>query len=178
MIRLPQKKIYRAFPELDRFTEEECERFMLRVSARQGSVSTLPGLTLYLTVPLGGFAAYESTGFLFVRFEDSFDLAGRYLLRHIGTTLMLTELVFVTNIALWLVLLPAFVTLTWRDRRLRSALRRSIDTAVCAQCGQSLLGLPLLPGAGPERVRCPECGVPATLEDIGLTPDDLLVRER
>lgn len=54
-MRIPTHKIYRAFPELDRFSDEECERMMVRAGGgRFGTVSR--GRRVYSGLPHEGFA--------------------------------------------------------------------------------------------------------------------------
>jgi hypothetical protein len=161
-MRLPWDKVYRAFPELDRFSDEECERYILQVKA-QKKIGPYPGLLTFGSVllciifgaPIGGKWLFEgpATG------PDAvFMLRGAALICGFAGV-------------------PAFTYCITRDVRLRRALRARIDNARCPTCKQSLLGLPLIPGAPRPAVRCTECGGYIELSTIGLTPTDILPRE-
>ena len=105
-----------------------------------------------------------------------FSLSSKLLLLTI-LFVMLSEVLMILIIGFWMFVIPGGLMLVWRDWQFRAVLRESIETARCLSCGQSLIGVPLLPGEGAACVRCPECGTSMKLEDVGLTPEDLSVRE-
>ena len=163
MLRMPWSKLYRAFPELDRFTDEECERYERQVRVqgkmrRWPVVAAIAGAVLwplvvrYLAVPLLG--PWRKSGL-----QDVFPVL-----------LLVSEVLAVALPLLWV-----------RDALLIRAIRGRIDNARCAACKHSLLGLPLLappdggpPGSGMEAVRCPECGSVMVLHVLGLVVADLI----
>ncbi len=160
-MRLPLRKVYRAFPELDRFSDEECERYVLQARA-QRRIGPHPYL-----VGVG------------VAFACLFTLVA--LGRSVART-MRTHAVMEVLVPLGTCIVPAalgmLAGLAVRDWLLRRALRKRIDNARCTTCRHSLLGLPLLePRSETEAVRCPECGSVMVLERLGLTAADLMPRK-
>jgi hypothetical protein len=159
-MRLPWDKVYRAFPELDRFSDEECERYILQVRS-QKKVGALPGVLSFLSVLLWILLGFPAIAWAMrgpgASSEPIMMLKGALVIAGVVGTPFLTYYVV-------------------RDYRLRRALRDRIDNARCPKCRQSLLGLPLIPGAPRPAVRCTECGGFIELGTIGLTPTDILPR--
>jgi hypothetical protein len=158
-MRFPWSKIYRAFPELDGFPDEECERYVLQVRA-QGRTGCVPGMAGILGAIAFAVVAPPGYGRLSAQAPLWFPSDFSPLVLLVG-----------------LVLAAAMPALLMRDQLLIRAIRTRIDNARCTMCKHSLLGLPLLAGetAGPA-VRCPECGSVIVLSAIGLLPGDLLPR--
>lgn len=160
-MRLPRDKIYRAFAELDRFSDEECERFLLQARA-QKRIGPIPLLFAAAAVLAWCVAAVPMVQSWFrrgyFRGPGPIDLfrTGLLIAAVVGTTLLVYYIA--------------------RDGRLRRALRHRIDNARCPRCKQSLLGLPMLDGETSPTVRCTECGESIRLAPIGLTPVDILPR--
>ncbi len=160
-MRLPVSKVYRAFPELDRFEDVRCESFVAAATRAERGTNTL--LTVAL-VPwsVGAFVAIMAAGLLFLgpmlrRLERSnADFGwGAVLLVVMGTVATMA---------------PALSWLMARDVWLRRAIARRIGTCACPACHYSMLGL----RAENERVTCPECGKCHELGTLGLTAADIL----
>ncbi len=150
-MRLPLSKIYRAFPELDRFDDALCKVFVKRareakkVSGRVFAVLVLPVYFLlayflfFILVWIDGWVALPDTP------------------------------LFIALVMASIPLMPAVILLIFRDVWLRWALRSQVGSTNCL-CGYSLLGLTLVDNA----VQCPECGERISLTNRGLSPEDLL----
>jgi len=154
-VRLPVSKIYRAFPELDRFSDEECREFVRTARQRHRlgeagvgclaaflSIATII-ILMILTNRFGSWLSAHVTG------RRSFD--------------GLAILSFILSIAGGLI-----TGLVIRDCWLRGAIRSSLRSTRCGNCAYSLLGLPVRSG----EVVCPECGATLVLALIGLTEAD------
>lgn len=162
MWRIPLNKLYRAFPELDAFTDAECELYVKRVHAQRathraelaaGFALTLTGCAAILMVltHLAGWAR---------------QLAHHPIDRRMWESLILTASV---------ILIISAVFLAWflvRDWALIHAIRTRLLLVRCPACRQSLVGVP----NDSDQVRCPECGQTHSLTALGLTPDDLRPR--
>lgn len=153
-MRLPLSKIYRAFPELDRFCDAECDGFVR--AARQKhlireSVFSVVAVFAALTVMGVGTAIFGMYGNRFAVLRDT-----------VGLVVTVGAIVLAGCISGLLV----------RDAWLRWAVRTVLRVAKCPACTYSLLGLPLSEG----KVRCPECGRDIAIASLGLTPDDLIAR--
>ncbi|MCW5766183.1 MAG: hypothetical protein KIT68_09440 [Phycisphaeraceae bacterium] len=151
-MRLPLSRVYRAFPELDRFSDELCETYVQRTAQRHsGAWGALNMLAL-------GIAIVSTMIVVTI-------LAGRN--RPGGwsphPTLQLC-------MALAAPTLGAIGGLVIRDRWLRARLRRALNDTNCDGCTYSLLGLPLTDGF----ICCPECGRRMRPAERGLTPADFL----
>jgi hypothetical protein len=160
-VRLPWSKIYRAFPELDPFGDEECERFVDR--ARTQRLITGPavfaGIIAYL---LACFAAFQARAMFPTRRVA------------VGDEFPVEFAIFI----IFTVCAAALTGLFVRDRLLIRAIRDRVTLARCPACRYSLLGLQVRTDvAGGHRVRCPECGAEHILGDIGIAPADLIPRE-
>lgn len=156
-MRMPLRKIYRAFPELDRFTDQQCRLLMRRVRLNRATTSSIAMLTLG-TVMLVGL------GLLIA--GNALDLSARaQAWREDGDLLVWMIVLFVPTSAAAMVV---------RDFALRhhltKALRIQLDRVRCPNCRYSLLGLT----ADGNTVRCPECGEQVRLSALGLTPGDLV----
>jgi len=152
-MRLPLSKIWRAFPELDRFDDTRCRRYVVeaaRVNRRSGCV-------ILLLIPLA--------------------IAG--WLVSIGLSIAILDLLvpgnqgpgwYFTAVALVIFAAPPLLMgvtiLLARDRWLRRAVRDRLNVARCLGCSYSLLGLTPVEGrSGQRHVTCPECGKPGEVTD-------------
>jgi len=179
-MRIPWSKPYRAFPELDRFSDDECERYVLQVRAQRLGSRWLPPAGLLLTVPASMYAIVYASLDIGEWVRD-FDV---WLFRMIRGTWPPVEVgpgEFLVWIGLGLLVVggPALLYMIPRDALLRRAIANRLRLARCPKCRQSLVGLPVraLPeayGGGPG-VTCPECGTEHVLAKIGLTSDDIRV---
>lgn len=150
-MRLPLSKIYRAFPELDRFSDAECASYVRHVSHRMGVRIVL---TAWATALLSMF--------------------GLPLLLCLGAPLVGGAGSGPATVIGIAALLGLFTGPLWgfmcRDVLLRRAIRERIKHATCPTCFYSLIGLRVSGGS----VRCPECGGSVELDRHDLTPGDLV----
>jgi len=152
-MRLPMSKIWRAFPELDRFDDRRCQRYV----SEAGRSHPRTGCLVLLMIPLG---------------------LGAWLVS-IGLSVALLDLLVPGNAdPPWVFMLVAFAlfgappflvgltVLMVRDRWLRRAVRDRLNVARCLGCSYSLLGLTPIDGhPGYKYVVCPECGKAGELTD-------------
>lgn len=150
-MRLIARKVYRAFPELDRFSDHQCERFVRAVNRKYRSfvlrwflVGTLSALALAASLALVEWLLYER------------DNGWRTYQR---VPWFIADLL---SLALPL-MLAGGVALVTRDIVIRLQIRRVIKTrGTCLTCGYSLLGIRV---AEDRTVTCPECGTLAEADD-------------
>jgi hypothetical protein len=164
-MRLIARKVYRAFPELDRFTDHQCDRFVRAVNRNyRGFV-----LRWFLVIGLSALALISTFSF------STWYLYGGN--RGWFTYLRLPPLLAdVIPIALPLVFAGA-VALLARDIVIRLQIRRVIKTrGTCLGCGYSLLGIRV---SQDRTVTCPECGSHAEADDalgeLESTPEGVQV---
>ncbi len=153
-MRLITRTIWRAFPELDRFSDDQCRRFVRAANARR----LARGATWLVSLVVGAVAAtiafsvpiwYRSAS---TRWHFSVDFG--YLLDH--------RLVNSMSFWAWWMAVGGLATFVARDLLLRLRLRRLLRTrASCVQCRYSLLGLTVPPSLV---VCCPECGTPTHVD--------------
>ncbi len=148
-MRLRLSKAYRAFPELDAFSDEECERFVERVKceARSRRRRALLDVLVIVAGPPVGFGASA----VVYRAAEPLGVAASFL--------------SVSGVIVAVVVAVLFM----RDGLLRRYLAQRLSRAECRACRYSLLGLPVADGA----VRCPECGMVIQLRAHNLTAGDL-----
>ena len=155
-MRLPKDKIYRAFPELDQFSNEQCERFVYRAGRGRTSIAhrlvllAMTGLIVVILIPLELGFVVVCDNYLYSFFE--------------GNNNMLPAFFLALFMGVWL-LLDFLCLLIIRDklmiRRIRQVLAKSSQ---CHSCGYSLLGLPV---SSLSSIQCPECGH-ITIVDLSL----------
>lgn len=157
---LVRSKIWCAFPELDRFSDEQCARFV-KAAHRVKLLRTRDALLVGLSIGLSMVAANLSLA-----------LADRWWGQGLGQRLGDVGAFLVLG-GVGVVIFGAFAIglLVLRDRQLRTRIRYVLRArGTCAGCGYSLLGLPV-----PEslQVTCPECGMTGEVDPaLGeLAPD-------
>jgi len=154
---VPFRKIYRAFPELDRFTDDECERYVRYVRIDRGWGYRVAEIGVIAAVLLcTGVAAR-------VVFHRSVYLAID------EASIAPTVLAATAAIGAMFAAVAAAIVL-FRDLSLRSAIRARLDHARCPACRYSLLGL----RADHDRVVCPECAFAVVLSRHQLTEQDIV----
>ena len=149
-MRLSTSKIWRAFPELDRFDDKRCQRYV-REAMRQHRRG---GCLVLLLVPLG-FVLWLISTALSVGLMDLLvpGNEGPHWVFIVAGVLAYGA----PPLGIGLGLLLA------RDRWLRRAIRDRLNAARCLGCSYSLLGLTPLEGG--RVVVCPECGRKGELTD-------------
>lgn len=164
-MRIPYSKVYRAFPELDAFSDGECRTFVQLAQRERavGLLSTAMGAVV-VAVCVGAMAGYVAwTGLSLVLGEA--DLRPLNDVRF-GAYVSLTGFA-----AIFFASLSGLVI---RDLWIRWAIARRLGVARCSRCNYSLLGLSVIE----DRVKCPECGTVVCLSDRGLKPVDILAGAR
>ncbi len=146
-MRIPVKKIYRAFPELDGFSDEACERFVKR-ALHGGRV-----LQLGFSIAAGVGIGLLLWPLLIVVCQTLMSSAGE------GIVSRGVQVVGLTG-SVWM---PAVGGLAARDVVMRRWLSRWIVESRCPGCEYPLEGLPIEAG----RVKCPECGEETGREEKG-----------
>lgn len=141
-MRLLRNKIYRAFPELDRFDDERCVRFV--EAARRGWAVKGVGLALVLLTGAVITIAPPGITILVLRFTSFGTTRGNSDLFGLFTTVVLTGCIC-----------GPLAGILMRDILLRWRVRHVLRTrGSCFSCRYSLLGLPVAAG---NLVTCPEC---------------------
>ncbi|MBM4108802.1 MAG: hypothetical protein FJ255_08335 [Phycisphaerae bacterium] len=157
---LVRTKLYRAFPELDSYSDEQCERFV-RAATRAWWRRILRGVIVLLVFIAGLPVALAAMAWTYAVTEQALDLPG------------VLVLFVVIPIGLMLVGVgtPPVAAFLARDQLLRRQVRFVLrDRGACAECRYSLIGLPVTRA----HVLCPECGTRTRVDpSLGeLTPDD------
>jgi len=158
MLRLPISKIYRAFPELDRFSDERCEEYVRQARRELGYMIWFVSIVSAGVMAVVVVSALVLIVNLFRVFVSGVDPA----------------LLFPMAVGC-LIGIPLLSGLLARDlvlgRFLRRYVRSKIERSRCPACKYSLLGQRMSKGV----IRCPECGGTTTLQALGLqSPDDLM----
>lgn len=157
-----RSRLWRAFPELDRYTDEQCERFV-RAARRRGLWRTLGILTL-----LGGLSlltaglALSAAAFTIGTLAQSRSGNAAFTLAEAISALAFVFVAFLGFCAVYLV----------RDWLLRRRIAYVLRArGVCANCRYSLIGLPVSPAF---KVHCPECAMESEVDpSLGeLATDD------
>ncbi|MBX3380310.1 MAG: hypothetical protein KF805_09440 [Phycisphaeraceae bacterium] len=144
-MRIPGRKIWRAFRELDEFSDEQCRRFVKR--AWGGWVIRV----LASVLVIGTFAAtFLIVASVMIWVHRSLDLDNRRTFSDLQITFSTAVVVVVVCTAAPLMALLA------RDFVLRAFIWRVLNIGgVCSECGYALYGLAVSEGMA---CSCPECG--------------------
>jgi hypothetical protein len=160
-MRVPLDKVYRAFPELDRFSDDACRGFV-RQAVRRHRLSqigsALLGLAMGAIVLVFWALLCDAASALVPRSSAFWDL---------GPGMPLLAAFWITGAVLALV-----TVLMMRDHCLRTTIARQLVDTRCPSCNYSMLGLGVVSGV----VICPECGLARRLDQTGLSPADLMQR--
>ncbi|MCW5776098.1 MAG: hypothetical protein KIS87_06645 [Phycisphaeraceae bacterium] len=157
-MRIPLHQTYRAFRELDGFSDEQCEQWVRRVKA-QFAIRHLVIATVVAGVTFSVAGAIGVGSQIPLEMLDVFE-AG-------------SSPEFAYHIFSLLIFPPGAAGLSWlivRDRLLIRAIRNRVLLVRCPRCRYSLLGLRHEDGF----VLCPECGTRHELAALGLSPADLI----
>ena len=164
-MRLPHSKVYRAFPEFDKFDDARCEAYVLTIRRSEGKRGCLIGAAYAVAGVLVAFVLMIVLGTASALLSDRLDMRGR---PWANTDLfLLAMLIVIVAIPLTTGILLALVL---RDRHLRRSIARQIEGSRCPECAYLLLGLMPRDCA----IRCPECGIQYTLVELGLTVEGLM----
>jgi len=145
-MRLITTQVYRAFPELDGYSDEQCRRFV-RAAGALRLQRGLHGVAILVVAFLG----CVTTG---IAASLVLNVARPYLSR--PTTSEGAEAVILGMTMVAVLLTGGCVCLVLKDFSLRRRIRFVLSVrGACVSCHYSLVGLPI--GAR-NRVRCPECG--------------------
>ncbi|MGJ8637687.1 MAG: hypothetical protein ACSHX5_12680 [Phycisphaerales bacterium] len=159
-MRFLTKKIHRAYPELDKFNDEVCKRYVKRAKRLKNASKFWASLVFLVPLCIGVWVALMYVTGLILTFFDS-DLTDAASIA-----------IFLFS-ATGLVWLPALSTLLVRDRWLHHCIREQLTGVQCGACGYSLLGLSINNENDTPSVHCPECGHHLILKDMGLTQADI-----
>lgn len=142
-MRLPGTKIWRAFSELDRFSDEQGRAFVKAASSAFWPVHLLRG-ALYLVLSCVMLAVVLASAALSESVMN-------------GSRIPYTTRSIITVSFAAFVAIPAFsVVLLFRDLLLRRRIRKVIQSqGVCQRCGYILLGMRV---PNDLKLTCPECG--------------------
>jgi hypothetical protein len=139
-MRLPVRKIYRAFPELDPFDDAKCAQFV-RVAAGRGRA-----LRLFIQLLVGGVML---VGLGIPAYHGAVRAAESLMSRSDALSLLLPASIVSCSCGL-----AALAFLAARDFTLRRAVRRVMfGRGACPKCGYGLTGVPVRDST----VMCPEC---------------------
>ncbi len=160
-MRLMTVKVYRAFPELDRYSDEQCLRFIR--AARRG-VRSWWHFLLYILVFHMGLTIAGVIAFAAFDYSEDYQIARR------------ADIWWVSALA-YVVAIPAIAivpmgVLLMRDVLLRRRVRWVLNTqSACPSCRYGLIGLAVSPD---NTITCPECGHVAAVDpSLGeLTVDE------
>lgn len=163
-VRIPKTNLYRAFPELDRFSDEQCERFMQRVR-----ITGMYRPLCWTAISFASLVTLAVIAMALALYADELHCSlWLWLDRAAADTLVL---------ACWIVptpVVPVLVGLLTRDVVLRIYLRRvvrmQIERVRCRSCKYVLIGQRVTDGF----VTCPECGARIPLQILGVTAEDLV----
>jgi hypothetical protein len=153
-MRLPTSKVYRAFPELDQFSDAQCLAFV-RLANHDVSKAFVRFLLYVITGAVVAFVSGAVLIAILAEWQPSLMFGACFLL--VGVTAP-------TGVAL----------LALRDALLRDRIRRVFTLrGSCAGCSYALVGLPLGEAGtnGKGEVRCPECGLARAIEQADIQID-------
>ncbi len=151
-IRILTRKLWRAFPELDRFSDEQCARFVRVATSGFGGPGSLTALVLrwlaiVLTVLiLGGLLAVPAYWAAFHAFElaEGRNISASTLTRSAAGVFVCVAILVTFGAGLLL-----------RDLLVRRRVRQVIAVrGRCFGCGYAMLGLPVPDDL---KITCPEC---------------------
>lgn len=160
-MRLMTRQIYRAFPELDSFSDEQCRFYVARVTSSWRYLAVMPVCVL---AGIGGIAVLSITVLRTLALILD-DLRLGAAIREMANPLIMIGAV------LMVVVLPGIAGLRVRDHVLWLFLRSQIGRARCLGCEYSLLGQRIIAGT----ITCPECGRATTLHELGMQSADELI---
>ena len=161
---ITRKKIWRAYPELDQFDDETCQRYINR---SWHLLETFRGWFLaFVTVIVTLIAWFAFDLLLRVQILQ---FAPKWLSKPGNPIADLLGLV----IFLGYFLVPWIAYLYVRDLWLQWQIRLLLAGVRCPHCKYSLLGLIVYSNEEDRCVKCPECAFELTLSNDGVTEADI-----
>jgi len=159
-MRIPISNIYRAFPELDDYDDEQCARLMRRIQlnlsghARRNTISlSVCAASLLLTL--------ATSKIIYDFFAKNYDFVSK------NDLIFLPCLLFILGVSAAALVLTRDIVLR---RQLKNAIDYELDRVRCLNCRYILIAQQ--PKAG--MLTCPECGTQVSLARLGITEDDLI----
>lgn len=154
-MRIITRKLHRAFPEFDEYTDEECMRFLEQVRLQEWFLGAcIAGGVVAVVVSIIGLVI------TLPRLFTALSMTFRGVLTASEQQFLATLVILVLGL-----FVPAISVLLTRDVITRFAVRRFLRKARCPHCGYSMLGQTVIG----DEVRCPECGALSSLTELGLT---------
>lgn len=151
MLRLPIKHIHRAFPELDRYSDEQCIRFIhaARGTMLRRAIAMLVILTIFVVGTIAG-------GIILLTVVNTLLPPGHSRSMPLGRGLIMLFLLLICTAAgpILAFLMRDFLIID----RIRWILR---SRGLCQSCSYSLIGLVVSPD---NSVTCPECATLCTVD--------------
>lgn len=167
-MRLPMRRVYRAFPELDRFDDLACQGFIEMVGRKHAAsmgMGALAAIAAAVPVSVMGIVVVATLGSMISNGvnKDWLD--------------PMTSVESWTGFGLCVLLVGAVtagpvVGLIVRDAWLRSLINHHLRDTRCSSCKYSLLGLPVIDGV----IVCPECGLGCSLAARGMTEEEFIAQ--
>jgi hypothetical protein len=150
-MRLPVRRIYRAFPELDRFSDEQCRRF---VKAASRGWRVVLHVLLILAVLIPGLLASAWAA------DKAFEASEEYQNGQRHDVIWAPIAAGAATIPLFI--LAALLALVVRDLLLRLRIGRILRRdSSCPKCHYRLVGLAV---SRQSTITCPECGFEASVD--------------
>lgn len=163
-MRLISRKIWRAFPELDRFDDKTCERY---ITPGKKVASNPFGWVIYLgAVCLGVVIWAVICVVAYVLIEDIDQKIWNSML---GAWIQ----VLAGIIGVGVIWIPCIVLLFTRDRFMWMRVKARLIGASCFQCSYCLVGLSPSTSEQGRGVRCPECGFFYAFDGGKITESDI-----
>ena len=165
-MRILSRKIWRAFPELDRFDNETCRCYVARARSMRGQLFRV--LTISMASGVGFVLAVlvEEPSFqVLVNLTEKY---GPY-----PTISVMAETTIETLLRVNYVLTPWVIGYYARDFLLERCIKKQLKDSCCHQCGYNMIGLTIYGEQDDRRVRCPECGSEIILRVSHLTEADI-----
>jgi hypothetical protein len=157
------RKIWRAFPQLDRYPDEVCRHYV-RHALRLNEI--WKGVLLCLASFVVSIGIWVGVLYLVADPVENFSSSAR------GGFMITIGLLLVALMLSGVVWFPILCTFITRDLWLRGVIRRQLRSSDCA-CGYQLIGLEIQHDSASKFVTCPECGNRIELNTGHITEADI-----
>lgn len=168
-MRIVTRKLHRAFPELDAYTDDQCVQYMKNLRQRKLHFSLwlillpfLITLAYFIVVPIG--------------LVFSIKLMNNANLMSLNNDALFYTIILSYAVIWWIG--SGVVALLSRDVIMGSQLKKIVNSQLiktrCRTCSYSLIGQTPQNGM----LVCPECGVATSMQTLGITDDDLIPPQR